>query len=31
MIWNAYHFGMQNFSVLSIYRKRPSDPTVLTA
>jgi len=31
MIWNAYHFGMQNFGVLSIYRKRPSDPTVLTA
>jgi hypothetical protein len=22
MVWNAYHFGMQNFGVLSIYRKR---------
>jgi hypothetical protein len=22
MIWNAYHFGMQNFGVLSIYRRR---------
>jgi hypothetical protein len=21
MVWNAYHFGMQNFGVLSIYRK----------
>jgi hypothetical protein len=22
MVWNAYHFGMQNFGVLSIYRKK---------
>jgi hypothetical protein len=22
MIWNAYHFGMQNFGVLSIYRNK---------
>jgi hypothetical protein len=20
MVWNAYHFGMQNFGILTIYR-----------
>ena len=27
MIWNAYHFGMQNFGVLSIYRKKREEKT----
>ena len=27
MVWNAYHFGMQNFGVLSIYRKKREQKT----
>jgi hypothetical protein len=26
VIWNGYHFGMQNFGVLSLYRDKPVVP-----
>jgi hypothetical protein len=26
LIWNGYHFGMQNFGVLSLYRDKPVVP-----
>jgi len=29
ILWNAYHFGMQNFGVLSIYRRKWEELTLL--